>query len=99
MWARCDPYPQCAIYRYDLTTASATALATLPAKVVYSPSVNPYGTVYYVRSTRGCGKSVELVKQSLVGVPEVVASLPPGRDVDITYAYDGAAESAARRSS
>ncbi len=86
VWARCDPYPQCAIYRYDLTTASATALATIPGKVVYSPSVNQYGTVYYVRSTKGCGKSVELMKQSLIGVPEVVASLPPGQDVDITYA-------------
>ena len=87
VWARCDPYPQCSIYRYDLTTASATALPTLPAKVVYSPSVNPYGTVYYVRSATGCGKSVELVKQIPAGPPEVVASLPQGRDVDITYAY------------
>ncbi|HXR61255.1 MAG TPA: hypothetical protein VN732_08020 [Solirubrobacterales bacterium] len=85
VWARCDPYPQCAIYRYDLTTGAATALPTLPAKVVYSPSVNPFGTVYYVRSTKGCGKSVELVKQTLAGGPEVVASLPQGRDVDITY--------------
>ena len=86
VWARCDPYPQCAIYRYDLTTASATALPTVPAKVVYSPSVNALGTVYYVRSTLGCGKSVELVKQTLAGMPEVLASLPQGRDVDITYA-------------
>jgi hypothetical protein len=86
VWARCDPYPQCAIYRYDLTTASATALPTVPAKVVYSPSVSPHGTVYYVRSTKGCGKSVELVKQTLVGAPQVLASLPKGRDVDITYA-------------
>ena len=87
VWARCDPYPQCVIYRYDLATATATALPTLPAKVAYSPSVNPYGTVYYLRSTKGCGKSVELVKQPLVGLPEVLASLPPGRDVDVTYAY------------
>jgi len=86
VWARCDPYPQCAIYRYDLTTAAATALPTVPGKVVYSPSVNPYGTVYYVRSTKGCGRSVELVKQSLIGAPEVLAALPKGRDVDITYA-------------
>ena len=86
VWVRCDPYPQCAIYRYDLTTASATALPTVPTKVVYSPSVNPYGTVYYVRSTKGCGRSVELVKQSLIGAPEVLAALPKGRDVDVTYA-------------
>jgi hypothetical protein len=87
VWARCDPYPQCIVFRYDLGTASATALATLPAKVVYSPSVNQYGTVYYARSTRGCGKSVEIVKQSLLGQPEVLTALPHGRDVDVTYAY------------
>lgn len=87
VWGRCDPYPQCVVFRYDLTTATATALPTVPAKVPYSPSVNPYGTVYYLRSTRGCGKSVELVKQGLVGLPEVVAALPQGRDGEVTYAY------------
>jgi hypothetical protein len=87
VWGRCDPYPECVVYRYDLTTATATTLPTLPAKVAYSPSVNPSGTVYYLRSTRGCGKGVELVKQSLEGLPEVVTTLPPGRDGEVTYAY------------
>ncbi|MEK6275789.1 MAG: hypothetical protein AABM30_10670 [Actinomycetota bacterium] len=86
VWHKCNPYPQCVVYRYELTTATATALPTVPAKVVYSPSVNPYGTVYYLQSTRGCGKSVQLMKQRLVGLPEVLASLPPGRDGDVTYA-------------
>ena len=87
VWGRCNPYPQCVVYRYDLSTATATALPTVPAKVPYSPSVNPYGTVYYLRSTQGCGKSVELVKQGLVGLPEVVTALPQGRDGEVTYAY------------
>ena len=34
---------------------TATALPTVPARSSYSPSVNPYGTVYYLRSTQGCG--------------------------------------------
>jgi hypothetical protein len=87
VWTRCAPYPQCVIYRYDLATASATALPTLPAKVAYSPSVNQYGTVYYVRSKKGCGKSAEIVEQGLLGQPEVLVSLAQGRDVDVTYAY------------
>jgi hypothetical protein len=87
VWGRCNPYPQCVIFRYDLSTATATALPTVPAKVPYSPSVNPYGTVYYLRSTRGCGKSVELVKQGTIGLPEVMTALPQGRDGEVTYAY------------
>ena len=87
VWGRCNPYPQCTVFRYDLSTATATALPTIPDKVPYSPSVNPQGTVYYLRSIRGCGKSVELVKQRLVGLPEVVAALPQGRDGEVTYAY------------
>lgn len=86
VWARCDPYPYCVVYRYELTTASATALPTLPGKVAYSPSVNRYGTVYFIRSTRGCGRSVELVKQPLLGSAEVLAVLTKGRDADVTYA-------------
>ena len=87
MWSRCDPYPQCVVFRYDLATASATALPTLPAKVPYSPSVNQYGTVYYAQSSRGCGKSVAIMKQGLLGQPEVLASLPQGHDIDVSYAY------------
>jgi hypothetical protein len=86
VWDRCDPYPYCVVYRYDLATASATALPTLPAKVAYAPSVNRYGSVYYMQSTAGCGKSVELVKQPLLGQAEVIASLPQGQDADATYA-------------
>lgn len=86
VWTRCDPYPYCVVYRYDLATSSATALPTLPDKVAYSPAVNRYGTVYFIRSTRGCGRSVEIVKQPLTGGDEVLATLPNGRDADVMYA-------------
>jgi hypothetical protein len=87
VWAKCNPYPSCVIFRYDLATASATALPTLPNRVAYSPSVSPYGTVYYFQSRPGCGKSVQLMKQTLQGLPEALTSLPQGRDGDVTYAY------------
>jgi hypothetical protein len=48
--------------------------------------VNQYGTVYYMQSNRGCGKSVQLIKQRLTDAPELIASLPQGRDVDVAYA-------------
>lgn len=86
VWTRCDPYPRCQIIRYDVATASTTPLSITAGKVAYSPSVNPFGTAYYLRSVKGCGKSVELVKQTLTGTPEVLVTFPKGRDGDVTYA-------------
>jgi hypothetical protein len=60
----------------------------MPAgKVVYGPSVTEYGTVYYGQSNKGCGTSVRLMKQPIAGGPEAIASLPQGKDVDVTYAH------------
>ena len=86
VWRRCNPHPKCVLFRYDVGAAQATALPTAPGKVVYAPSVNKNGTVYYVQSNRGCGKSVQLVKQPVDGGAQVILSLPAGRDVDLTYA-------------
>jgi hypothetical protein len=87
VWARCDPYPRCQIFRYDISTGSATALPVAAGKIPYAPAVNQYGTAYYIQSGKGCGKSVQLMKQGLVGPPEPLASLPQGRDVDVAYAH------------
>ncbi|HKB20840.1 MAG TPA: hypothetical protein VKC65_07475 [Gaiellaceae bacterium] len=86
VWQRCDPRPKCEIFRYDLTTAASTALPRTPGKIVHSPSVNDSGTVYYVQGNRGCGKSVQVVRQPVDGAAQVVLSLPPGRDIVVTYA-------------
>jgi hypothetical protein len=87
VWARCDPYPSCQVFRYDIATGSATGLTVTAGKVPYAPSVNQYGTAYYLQSGKGCGKSVQLMKQGLTGPPELLASLPQGRDVDVSYAH------------
>jgi len=87
VWAKCNPYPRCQIFRYDLASASTTPLPATTGKVVYSPSVNEYGTVYYGQSNRGCGKSVQLVRQPVAGGPEAIAELPQGWDLDVTFAH------------
>jgi hypothetical protein len=87
VWTRCNPYPFCQIFRYDLATASATALPVATGKIPYAPAVNESGTAYYMQSNRGCGKSVELIKKRVTGGPELLASLPQGRDVDVAYAH------------
>ena len=86
VWARCDPYPRCQVFRYDIATGSATALPVPAGKIPYAPAVNELGTTYYMQSNRGCGRSVQLMKQRLTGPPELLASLPQGRDVDVAYA-------------
>jgi hypothetical protein len=86
VWGKCNPYPRCQIVRYDVAAGGATVLAMPPGKVVYSPSVTALGTAYYGRSNVGCGKAVELLKEPLVGVPEVLVKLPAGQDLDVTSA-------------
>jgi hypothetical protein len=87
VWSRCNPYPRCQVFRYDLSSATTTPLSVPAGKVPHSPSVNQYGTVYYFQSNKGCGKSVELVRQPLSGSALVIASLPAGRDSDDSYAF------------
>ncbi len=87
VWARCNPYPRCQVFRYDIATGSATALPVPAGKIPYAPAVNEYGTAYYMQSDRGCGKSVQLMKQRLTGPPELLSSLPQGRDVEVAYAH------------
>jgi hypothetical protein len=86
VWSRCNPYPSCQVFRYDIVTGSSVALTVPAGKVPYAPAVNQYGTTYFMQSNRGCGNSVQLMKQGLVGPPTLVASLPPRRDVDVAYA-------------
>jgi hypothetical protein len=86
VWGKCNPHPRCQIIRYDVGARTATALAVPPGKVVYSPSITQLGTTYYGRSNVGCGKVVELVKEPLVGLPEVLVKLPSGQDLDVTSA-------------
>jgi hypothetical protein len=48
--------------------------------------VTPEGTAYFARGGQGCGKSVQLVRAARGATPRVVYSLPPGMDVQSTYA-------------
>jgi hypothetical protein len=86
VWAKCNPYPKCQIFRYDIVARTSTPLAVPAGKVVYSPSVSVAGTTYYGRSNPGCGKAAELVKEPFGGTAQVLVSLPAGQDLDVTSA-------------
>ncbi len=87
VWRRCNPHPRCRVFRYDLATATGTALPAPTGKIPYGPSVNEHGTAFYAQSNPGCGKSVQLVKQRVDGPPEILTSIPQGRDVGTTSAH------------
>jgi hypothetical protein len=87
VWLRCNPHPHCQIFRYDLSTASATALPVPAGRILYGPSVNDFGTVFYGQSRTGCGNSAQLMRQPVDGPAEPITSLPKGRDVSVTYAH------------
>jgi hypothetical protein len=87
VWSRCDPFPQCRLYRYDIGSGSATLLPVPPGEIPYAPSVNQFGTAYFAQRGPGCGNSVKIMKQSLFGQPEMIAAVPRGRDVGVTYAH------------
>jgi hypothetical protein len=87
VWSRCDPYPRCRVFRYDVASGSATALTVPAGKIPYAPSVNQFGTAYYAQRSGGCGNSVQLMKQRLTGSPEPLASLSRSLDVGASYAH------------
>jgi hypothetical protein len=87
VWSRCNPYPRCQVFRYDLGSATTTGFPVPTGKVPYSASVNQYGTTYYFQSNKGCGKSPQMLKQPLDGPPQVIATIPEGRDSDVSYAF------------
>ncbi|HEV8602208.1 MAG TPA: hypothetical protein VGQ68_02310 [Gaiellaceae bacterium] len=85
VWERCGTGRVCDVYRYDITLGTKKAVPSIPGKQDYAPSVTADGTVYYGRSGRGCGASVQLVKSPLTGAEEVLYSLPQGEDFATTY--------------
>jgi hypothetical protein len=85
VWLRCHPEPRCVVKRHDIAGRETTTLPVPAGKVVYSPSVSSDGTVYYIRSNRGCGRAVELIKEPLGGAAQVLAAIPARYDVEVTY--------------
>jgi hypothetical protein len=82
VWTKCNPDPQCRIVRSKLG-GSANVLPT--GTNVYAPSVSDLGTIFYARSGPGCGRNVQIIRHPEVGPAEVLASLPTGEDLRVTY--------------
>jgi hypothetical protein len=86
VWFRCTP--ACDVFLYDIAAGTTTRIPNPDRRQQYSPSVTSDGTVYFMRSGRGCGTSVRLVRRPLGGPNRVLAPLVMGRDSSRTYALE-----------
>ena len=86
VWYRCTP--RCDVFLYDIALGTKTRIPNPQGKQQYDPSVTSDGTVYFVRSGRGCGAAVRLVRVPLGGPETVLTSLGTGRDSFHTFALE-----------
>jgi hypothetical protein len=87
VWFRClASTGACSAFLHDIS-AGVTTVIPSPGRQQYYPSVTSDGTVYLVRSRRGCGATVQLVRRPLGGPSRVIASFPAGRDASHSYAF------------
>jgi hypothetical protein len=86
VWYRCTP--ACDVFLYDIAAGTTTRIPNPNRRQQYDPSVTSDGTVYFVRSGRGCGASVRLVRHPIGGPSKVLATLGSGRDSFHTYALE-----------
>ncbi|HJS69505.1 MAG TPA: hypothetical protein VJ744_01780 [Gaiellaceae bacterium] len=86
VWYRCTvSNRRCNVRMHDIAAATTTVIPN-PGRQQYSASVTSDGTVYFIRSGRGCGNSVQVVRRPLGGPSNVVAAVGAGRDVQSIYA-------------
>jgi hypothetical protein len=68
------------VYLYDIAAKRTTRIAPQSGRYDYDPAVSAAGSVFFVRSPNGCGKSVGIYRQPLGGSPQLVQRLPSGFD-------------------
>jgi outer membrane protein assembly factor BamB len=78
------------VFLYDIAAATTTKIPkTDPDRaVLYGPSVDSDGTVYFGRSSPACGKNAQLVSLQLDGTETVLYEFPLNRDFQFSVAVD-----------
>jgi hypothetical protein len=81
VWDRCSGNG-CNAYRHEISAKDSMRIPNPSDKWQYAPAVGPDGATYFVRSGKGCGKNVAIVRWTEGGPDrgEVILSLRDGRD-------------------
>jgi hypothetical protein len=87
-WTACRP--NCQVRYVNLLDGLPATKVPRPSNVrhQYGSSIAEDGTVYFVRSGRGCGANVRVMRRS-AGDTDRVIDLPNRRDIFFTYTADG----------
>ncbi len=75
------------VIRYDVTNGDVLKLPNSNVWA-YAPGGAEDGTVFYARSSGGCGKNVDLLRYPVAGPVEKVRDLSKGDDVGSIYVHD-----------
>jgi hypothetical protein len=86
VWSRCPPKSRCQVYRYQISTGTRVRLPN-PGSYQRAPSVNPHGTVFFSRGSKGCGGGVRLVQVAPDGLETILVQFPEGLDSRDTFAF------------
>jgi hypothetical protein len=80
------------VFLYDIAAATTTKIPNADTKRPhqYGPSVDADGTMYFGRSSNGCGKNAQLISRELDGTETVLYEFQPNRDLDHSVAVDNA---------
>jgi hypothetical protein len=81
----------CNVFRYRISTGRTIAAPNRQRRVQYAPSVSADGTLYFGSSPPACGRDVQIRKFAPGDIrATILTELPPGRDLETTYADDRA---------
>ena len=84
-------FSNCQVSLYQISTDTLTQLPN-PDRQQYSSSVTSDGAVYFIRSGNAnrwrCGRNVEVVRLPTGGSEAVIATIPAGKDVFSTFAFE-----------
>lgn len=80
----------CTVYVYDIAAKTTTKLRNPTDRFQYAPSVSADGTVYFFRSSGGCGGGrARLIRHPVAGPEAVIATLPHRYDTfGTSFAFD-----------
>ena len=76
------------MFFFDIAAGTTTRIPHGSDEVLYGPSVDAQGTMYYGKSGLACGENVQVIARELDGAETVLYDVPAGFDFQFSIAVD-----------